>query len=100
MLPRSMISVSNKLHSMLVQSVEMITGIGDDVSMNAEQLEILQDAVLELFLRLGGVGIVETNAQLSLVMLRKVLVEHGSLGVAGGVWVEGMWEDAMRELGL
>ena len=71
----------DQFDSLLVEPVKRITSVGDDISLDSQELKVLQDAVLELLLLLRGVGIIEPNDQFALVVLSKVLVEHGRFGV-------------------
>ena len=59
----------------------MITGVCDDIAVDSEQLQILNDRILELLLLLGGVGIVESDNKLALVVLGEVLVEESCFRV-------------------
>src|SRR5690606_22063884 len=60
---------------------KVVAGISDLITMDSEKLEILENGVLELLLLLGGVGIIESDDELALVLLRKVLVQQRGLCV-------------------
>lgn len=70
------------LNSLLVQSIEVVTRVGDHIALDPQQLQIFKDRILKLLLLLGRVCIIETNDKLSLVVLRKVLVEQRRLRVS------------------
>lgn len=87
------VSILDHLNGEFVDLVKTVAGIRNHVVIDAQRFAVLEDGVLELLLLLGGVGVVETNNELSIVLGGKVRVEHSSLGVAnvhvsGRLWGE------------
>ena len=73
----------DQLLAHIVQVVKVVRGVSQAVGLDAHKGEILNDGVLELFLLLGRVGVVESQAHLALVGdMAEVVAEQGSLGVS------------------
>lgn len=71
------------LNSHLIELVKPITGVGDLVGLDAEKSAVLDDRVLELLLLLAGVGVIEAEDQLALVLgMGEVVVQKGGLCVS------------------
>ena len=60
---------------------KVVGGVGDGVGLHVQARQVAQDVGLELFLLLGGVGVVEPQQHLPLVALRVVLVQQHRLSV-------------------
>lgn len=67
---------------MLLDLVKVIRGVHDLVVTNLDHREILLDGLLELLVLLERVGVVETEDELALILVREETVEDGGLEVA------------------
>ena len=70
------------LDAVLLQLVKVVARVARRVGLDAEEGEVLDDALLKLGLLLARVRVVEPDEELAVVHARKVLVEDGRLCVA------------------
>lgn len=76
-------TVLDHLDSALVQLVEPVASVRDLVRLDAEESAVLDDRVLELLLLLAGVGVVESEDELALVLgVGEVVVQERGLCVS------------------
>mmetsp|Transcript_24367 Transcript_24367/g.45749 ORF Transcript_24367/g.45749 Transcript_24367/m.45749 type:complete len:487 (-) Transcript_24367:1158-2618(-) len=75
-------SLLDHLDGVGLHLLKVVGGVGDDVGVDSELAEILDDALLEFFLLLGGIGVVKPNDQLALVPPGVVVVQEDRLGVS------------------
>ncbi len=75
------LALLDHLNGELVKRVEVVRGVAGNVTLDTKELKILDDRLLELFLLLARVGVIESDDELAVVLTSEVLVEDSSLGV-------------------
>ena len=92
------LALLDQLDGVVVDGVKVVGGVGDNRRVDSDQEKVLLDRVLVLNLLLAGVGIIETDNQASLVLVSKVLVEEGSLGVSNVQVTRRLWGETGNNL--
>jgi len=63
--------------------LEVVAGVRHAVWLDAEEMQVLEDGILELLLLPGGVGVVEADNKLSIeCVVGEVVIEKGRFGMA------------------
>ena len=74
--------------------------MAEHVVLDAKELEVLEDDLLKLGVFLCWVCVIKAHDELALVAAGKVVVEHGSLGVANVQIAACLWWEPRHDIAL
>ena len=86
---------ADHLLALVVEQLEVVAGVRDGIGLDCHELQVLNNGVLVLLLLLCGVGVVEAQEHLAIVLLvGKVVVQEGGLHVSDVKVARGLRREA------